>query len=73
MNEERKFGIMLIFVWTPIAFLLSLILYWDKLIENNLILPMIIALPFGIFFSYLIYIKGICDEEFFKGKHQVKK
>lgn len=51
MNEERKFGIMLIFVWTPIAFLLSLILYWDKLIENNLILPMIIALPFGIFFS----------------------
>lgn len=39
---------------------------YDKLIENNLLIPLWIATPISMIFAYVIYIKGIEDGLLFK-------
>lgn len=62
--NERKFKVMLIWT-TPIAFAMAVYIKYDVLVNNNLLIPMMIALPIGMLFSYLIYIKGIEDDGFY--------
>ena len=60
---------MILIIWeTPIAVLLAIWLLWDKLVENNMLIPMLISTPIAMFLTYLIYIKGIEDEWLFKHK-----
>ena len=62
--NERQFKILLLWT-TPIAFFMAIVMKYDILIEKGMLIPLIISLPIGMFFSYLIYIKGIEDDGFY--------
>jgi len=59
-NPERQFKIVLLWT-TPISFTMVILMKYDMLVERGFLIPLIVALPLGMFFSYLIYIRGIED------------
>jgi len=65
--KDRTFKILIIWE-SPIALLFVTIINYP----NQYLLPMWIALPFGMIFSYLFYIKGIEDGLLFRKPFKVR-
>jgi len=63
--KERTLKVMIIWLM-PISLLLAVLINYNEFIESGYLIPIIIALPIGMFLSYLIYIRGIEDEKLFE-------
>ena len=63
--KERTFYVLMILLM-PVAFLFTVWLNYDDFIETGFLFPMLVAMPFGMLFSYLIYIRGIYDGKLFE-------
>jgi len=63
--KERTFKVMIIWLM-PFGFLLAISMRYNDFVKTGFLIPMLIALPIGMYLSYLIYIRGIDDGKLFE-------
>ena len=63
--KERTFKIILIWL-SPLSMLIATVMRYP----HPMLLPLWIGLPFGMFFAYILHIKGIEDGLIFKDKEE---